>query len=320
MVNQEYESDAMHQWDSKLWSQQFSEYDGNVKNAMDANALRLLRMEVFFNTVSLVQQGWYLSENGNRMDLPDPSVMIENSCMYSEELTVTHSHQYETEITVAKQDCLLAAYDGVHNGYHTAVLNMADSWNPGGGVEGGAGAQEENLFRRTNLFQSLYQFDKDFGAKYGIVQANQQYPLDRNFGGVYSPGVTVFRGLEKEGYPLLEQPFSVDVISVAGLNRPDLDENGMIVSEHVQIIRNKMRTIFNIALQNQIECLILGAFGCGAFKNPPEQIAKLFHELLETEYQHQFKRIVFAIIDAHNAYKEHNMRGNFLPFAEEFSL
>ena len=105
---------------------------------MDANALRLLRMEVFFNTVSLVQQGWYLFENGNKIDLPDPSAMIENSRMYSEGLTVPHSHQYETEINVVKQDCLLAAYDGVQNGYHTAVLNMADSWNPGGGVEGGA--------------------------------------------------------------------------------------------------------------------------------------------------------------------------------------
>lgn len=56
----------------------------------------------------------------------------------------------------------------------------------------GAGAQEESLFRRTNLFRSLYQFTEYFVNHVWYknyitpVSTGEHYPLDRNFGGIYT--------------------------------------------------------------------------------------------------------------------------------------
>jgi uncharacterized protein (TIGR02452 family) len=64
---------------------------------------------------------------------------------------------------------------------------------------------------------------------------------------------------------------------------------------------------------------VLSAFGCGAFANPPNHIARLFKEVfLEDEFLGVFKYIVFAIYEDHNSSKAHNPYGNVLPFLEVF--
>lgn len=56
------------------------------------------------------------------------------------------------------------------------------------------------------------------------------------------------------------------------------------------------KNIFEVARENQVEILILGAFGCGAFKNPPEVVAEAFQQVIvEQNYLREFKHIVFAI-------------------------
>ena len=304
-------------WNSELWKSQFLDYSKTEMNEEDRSVIRFMRQEVFFHTVYLARQGWYCTEQGKQLQLPDPTPMMQNTRLYAKKIDIPHKPHMNTEITVENYDCLAAAYEKKCQGYRVAVLNMANRQNPGGGVYSGAGAQEENLFRRTNLFQSLYLF-APYAEDYGITPSAQGYPLDRNYGGIYSPSVTVFRGLEKDGYPLLDAPFSVDVISVAGMNRPQLNHEGMIADNLVEGVKNKMRTIFDIALLNGNDCLILGALGCGAFRNPPKHISRLFHELLLTEYKHVFQSVVFAILDDHNAHKEHNLEGNFQPFWNEF--
>lgn len=63
-----------------------------------------------------------------------------------------------------------------------------------------------------------------------------------------------------------------------------------------------MRTILRIAMEHGNEALVLGAMGCGAFANPPREIARLFHEvLMEKEFERQFKEIVFAILEDRNS-------------------
>jgi hypothetical protein len=195
---------------------------------------------------------------------------------------------------------------------------MASRSNPGGGVTTGAGAQEETLFRRTNLFRSLYQF-APYAEQYGIRRSSNQYPLDRNFGGVYTPDAIYFRESEQKGYALLNEPVNLSFITVAGMNRPDLTADGMIANHHVEPIKNKIRTIFRIGLVHGHDSLVLGALGCGAFRNPPRHVARLFHEVMdEPEFRNRYRRIVFAILDDHNAHQKHNPEGNFKPFAEEF--
>ena len=66
--------------------------------------------------------------------------------------------------------------------------------------------------------------------------------------------------------------------------------------------------------------LVLGAFGCGAFKNPPGHVAELFNdELHMPNVLTAFAKVIFAIRDDHNAGREHNPRGNYKPFAEIFA-
>ena len=225
----------------------------------------------------------------------------------------------KTIVKIENIDCLLAAEKPLNDGYHPAVLNMASRQNPGGGVQTGAGAQEENLFRRTNLFQSLYQFTP-YASNFGLYKSKYQYPLDRNFGGIYTPHAIVFRGTEQEGYPLLDKSFQMSFIAVAGINRPTLASPEQIIPELIEPAKNKMRTIFRIGLLHHHDSLVLGALGCGAFRNPPSHIAKLFHEVMEEpEFKNKYKLLLFAILDDHNAKLMHNPDGNYFPFVREFN-
>ena len=246
--------------------------------------------------------------------------MMRKTVFYEKEICLSNTAQCadSTIIEVQNIDCLYAGIQMKEQGYNPAVLNMASRRNPGGGVTTGAGAQEETLFRRTNLFRFLYQF-APYAEQYGIKQSRYQYPLDRNFGGIYTPAAIYFRESEQKGYALLDNPVSLSFITVAGMNRPDLTADGMIADHHVEPIKNKIRTIFRIGLVHGHDSLVLGALGCGAFRNPPRHVARLFHEVMEEpEFKDKYRKIVFAILDDHNAHQSHNPEGNFKPFADEF--
>ena len=280
-----------------------------------------LRVKEFRNTVEIVNQGHYVSESGKEYVFHDDSNMMCNTMFYEREIHIVDFPQCDetTIVEVQNIDCLYAGVQLKEQGYNPAVLNMASRRNPGGGVTTGAGAQEETLFRRTNLFRSLYQF-APYAEQYGIKPSHHQYPLDRNFGGVYTPDAIYFRESEQKGYALLEKPVCLSFITVAGMNRPDLTDDGMIAPYHVEPIKNKIRTIFRMGLVHGHDSLVLGALGCGAFRNPPRHVARLFHEVMdEPEFKNKYRRIVFAILDDHNAHHSHNPEGNFKPFAEEFA-
>ena len=280
-----------------------------------------LRAMEFRNTMEIVNQGSYVTEAGKEYVFPDDLDMMRISVFYEQEIRLPYGKigNDPTIVEVQNIDCLYAGAQLKEQGYNPAVLNMASRRNPGGGVATGAGAQEETLFRRTNLFRSLYQF-APYAEQYGIKRSHHQYPLDRNFGGVYTPNAINFRESEQKGYALLGEPVSLSFITVAGMNRPDLTADGMIANHHVGPIKNKIRTIFRMGLIHGHDSLVLGALGCGAFRNPPRHMARLFHEVMdEPEFRNRYRRIVFAILDDHNAHQKHNPEGNFKPFADEFA-
>lgn len=279
-----------------------------------------LRAKEFRNTIEIVNQGGYVTETGETYAFPDDAEMMRKTEFYEQEIQlpeIVHNYR-QTIVDVQNIDCLYAGARLKEQGYNPAVLNMASRRNPGGGVSTGAGAQEETLFRRTNLFRSLYQF-APYAEQYGVKPSHHQYPLDRNFGGVYTPDAIYFRESEQKGYALLEEPVNLSFITVAGMNRPDLTDDGYIADHHVEPIKNKIRTIFRMGLAHGHDSLVLGALGCGAFRNPPRHVARLFHEVMEeSEFKNKYRRIVFAILDDHNAHQRHNPEGNFRPFVEEF--
>ncbi|MBR0459791.1 MAG: TIGR02452 family protein [Victivallales bacterium] len=285
----------------------------------DIDALHQLRRRIFEETIKIALHGSYTVGDGTVVTLPDSDVMMKDSRMYTsiEHMKIPEQPQ-KTIVKVCDSDSLLAGKKLLDEGYHPAVLNFANRQTAGGGVLYGAGAQEENIFRRSTLALSLYQFHPD-GIEFGISQRAERYPMDRTTGGAYSPLVTVFRGAEMEGYPLLDSPYHLGIVTVAAMNRPELKNPQQIVDWLVEPIKEKMRTIFRIARKHGHDALVLGAWGCGAFKNPPQHIAKLFHQVMEEdEFCNRFRKIVFAIVDRRILEIGPSKIGNLLPFQEEF--
>ena len=289
----------------------------------DQNAyqhIKNLRSKVFRNTVDIATERHYITEEGKEMDISE-DLIVQRTVFYDKEVRVDNveARDSDTIVEVLHIDCLEAARLLEKKGYFPALLNMASWQNPGGGVKNGAGAQEETIFRRTNLFRSLYQF-APYALEYGLPINKKQYPLDINFGGIYSPLIICFRDDEKRGYKLRVNPFVFAVISVAGMERPHLTSDGKhIAPDYVNGVKNKIRTIFRIGLLNGHDSLVLGALGCGAYRNPPQHVARLFHEVMEErEFKNKYAKIVFAILDDYNAHKSHNPEGNYLPFVREF--
>lgn len=307
-------SDKIPIWDANIWKKNFL-YAIETK---DYNLLHDLRRKVFLSTLEIVKEGKYQLNNGEVVSLDLNDAIASKTKFYSEEIPEkNYPKRYNTQIAAINNDCLSYASKVCRIENEVCVLNMASRRNPGGGVLGGASAQEEYLFRCSDYYRSLYQF-APYATQYGVKRSEHSYPLDMNFGGIFTPNVTIFRKTEENGYSLLEKPWKVNMIAIAGLNRPSLIiEYGeeRIDATLINRVKNKIRTIFRIAASNGQKTLILGALGCGAFKNPPKHIAELFHKVLcEQEFTNVFRRVFFVIKEDHNSHRT----GNFKPFADVF--
>lgn len=278
------------------------------------------RIKVFENTVKIAKKGEYFAPSGNLVKIEHEDDMLNGTKFYGRKAMVDYDSipRYETDVKVVNNDCLYEALNLIEKGLKPCVLNMASFITPGGGVTRGSSAQEENIFRRTNIYKSLYQFHH-IGDDYGVEQKEERYPLEQNFGGIYTPSVTVFKGSEDVNYRMLDNPFLVSVISVPAVKKPPLNK-GKIVPWAVDAIKNKIRQIFDIALENGHDTLVLSAFGCGAYGTPPEQMAKFFYDTINSKrYKGAFKVIRFAIIDLPSTNGAHNPNGNIKPFQDIFS-
>lgn len=232
------------------------------------------------------------------------------------------------------EDCIEVAKNLIDEGLKPAILNLASRRHPCGGYDKGLRAQEETLCRSSTLSQSLYQLYDD---KYKCVRdarvtmRPKAYPLDIDFGGVYSPDVTFFREGKSKLYAFREQPFKCGVISVAALsfrdaNRYCNDElhfrapDGGFTPQGEAVQLNKVRTIFRIALKNGHDSIVLGAFGCGVNRLPSAAVANQFKKVLEEqEFKGKFKAVVFAIMEGRgSARKPVEENGKFAPFYAVF--
>lgn len=56
--------------------------------------------------------------------------------------------------------------------------------------------------------------------------------------------------------------------------------------------------VLAVAAAHGHPCLVLGAWGCGVFRNEPRDVAEVFARWLEHErFKGAFKRVVFAVYD-----------------------
>ena len=211
-------------------------------------------------------------------------------------------------IKVTNRDTFTAAkeYSNIINNTNegfVGVLNFASSTNPGGGVTKGSTAQEECLCRCSNLYLTLYQ-EKCIREYYNV---NKKYMS--NIGSdaiIYSRNIYVFKDKNYNMLPV-EDRFYVDVLTCAAPNlrenprnqyNSDASEEKLTLTDEelYNIHVKRARNILNVAIKNEDDYLILGAFGCGAFRNNPEIVAKAYKDVLQ-DYMYCFKVIDFAIID-----------------------
>lgn len=270
-------------------------------------------IQVFEDTMVSSMEEEYKDVNGSTLVLIPPS----RTFIYHDKINLDNDSipSNDTIIEVKNQDCLYAAYD-LYKQYKCipCVLNMASYVKPGGGVLNGSRAQEESLFRRTNLCTSLYCFSS-YGKRLGFELLENAYPIEGMNDVIYTNGVTVFKDAESNGCQPLSEPYMINVVSVAAIKNPKLNKDGSMAERPYKMMYEKVKTILNVAIENRQEYLVLSAFGCGAYHNPPSDIATIFHGILSQEpYNYAFKHIVFAIIDDHNA----KGVGNFATFKQIF--
>lgn len=177
-------------------------------------------------------------------------------------------------VQVLNADTFDIAHGAILSGQNPLILNMANHVHPGGGVSSGARAQEECLFRRSNYANTL---------------TKQLYPLKDNEI-IYSPVVSV---IKDSGYSLSDR-WECACIAVAALRKSPYDAPKYTPLEYEQMTQ-KIRMIFRVAIMHGHDSLVLGAFGCGAFNNPPIEVCNIMESVI-LEHQGYFQDIYFAVL------------------------
>eukprot|EP01125_Pyxidicula_operculata_P015520 TRINITY_DN5274_c0_g1_i3.p1 TRINITY_DN5274_c0_g1~~TRINITY_DN5274_c0_g1_i3.p1 ORF type:complete len:391 (-),score=52.53 TRINITY_DN5274_c0_g1_i3:145-1143(-) len=279
---------------------------------------RSMRIMVQIGTIHACLRGKYYLPDGRSVNLNKKSMLK------SANDTVMHASDFKYDIhTTSKEATKIQLIEGdILNATiwakryykcNPVCLNMASSSNPGGGYQRGAGAQEENLHRRTNLFACLED-------PYQMVSKREwSYPIPE-LGGIYTPNATVLRGSEEDGYPFLETPEEISFVGVGAYKNPSIEEGekGLRMGrKEAENTLKKIKAIFNIALHHGHDAVVLGALGCGAYENPPAHIALIMKEAIGI-FKGKIKYVIISVIDDHNSFKAHNPKGNIHEFARVF--
>ena len=222
--------------------------------------------------------GQKLIMESDALDLPAPA--------YSE----------DAQVVVTRNRSFEAAANYI--GQRVCVLNFASATNPGGGVAHGSSAQEEGLCRCSTLYNCLNV--RAMWDGFYTPHRKSGNPL-HNDDIIFTPGVQV---LKDDDYNPLVEPFAVDVITCAAPNLREKPANPYNPGdgEAVQIAPQELfdlhieraRRILTVAAQNNAEIVILGAFGCGAFRNDPEIVARAFNAVIK-DYLRHFREVEFAV-------------------------
>jgi uncharacterized protein (TIGR02452 family) len=219
-------------------------------------------------------------------------IVFDDKCSMIKKYDTTH-------ISVMNIDSIVIGKQLKEKGLNPLILNFADDHYAGGTVESGSGAQEESLFRRTNLCATLEQ--------------DKFYPILKNEG-VYSPVVTVFRDTEDNNNKLLREPWQCAFVAVPGLYCPTVSKLQRLSDHDAEVLQMKIELILQIGYIHGHDSLVLGALGCGAWRNPPQHVAEIFRHVLK-KYDGVFKEVVFPCLSIGSV---RGSKSNFEVFTEVF--
>lgn len=260
---------------------------------------RSKRASVAEETLKIVEQGWYQPTTGGKVDI---AAMIKlcnagTKLFTPEELDrlvdsiapASHGTRFEVrnETTLSAASRLVVEQQ-LKN---CLALNFASAKNPGGGFLGGSQAQEESLARCSSLYDSL-------------VSQETYYRANRMCGTclytdhmILSPEVPVFRSDDGR---LLDVPYQISILTAPAVNAGAVRKESSGSAQRIEsTMATRIAKVLAIAANQGYEHLILGAWGCGVFRNDPAMIARLFadHLLGEGHFRGQFQSVCFAVLD-----------------------
>lgn len=185
-------------------------------------------------------------------------------------------------VRIENATTLGAARALIGQGLRPLALNFANGLRPGGGFLNGARAQEESLCRQTGLYPTLegdpmYERHLRAGSRASSSAA------------ILSPEVPVIRG---DDGALLDAPWRVDIVTCAA---PVAGAVGLEATR--VLLRERIHRVLAIAAARGFQSLVLGAWGCGAFRNDPVTTATDFRDALTGPYFGAFSFVSFAITD-----------------------
>ncbi|SBT44762.1 TIGR02452 family protein [Micromonospora narathiwatensis] len=242
------------------------------------------------DTLEILDAGRYVNGRGETVHLAEPvgaAVAGTRLHLPDDPLPTPPVGGAGPAVEVTGESTLLAARR-LAGGGEVAALVFASAKNPGGGFRTGAQAQEESVARASALFPCLtsvpefYDFHRD--------QRDLLYS-DRV---VHSPRVPVFR--DDKGR-LLDAVHEVSFLTAAATNRGAVLRNQPADADRVgPALRTRARRVLAVAAAYGHRRLVLGAWGCGVFRNDPATVAEAFALALD-DAAGWFDQVTFAVLD-----------------------
>jgi uncharacterized protein (TIGR02452 family) len=254
-----------------------------------------IRIQWANETVQICKDGAYLGPRGRTVNLAGEIERAKaGTVIYSPDTPPPYPKQRRfgrARIEVRNETTFSALQRLADGTSHVACLNFASAKHPGGGFLSGAQAQEEALARSSALYACL-------------LRAPDYYERNRaNRSAIYldllifSPLVPFFRD---DSGALLETPILASVITAPAPNAgalADGEPGNMVLLEPA--LRRRAELVLQTAQGHGVDKLVLGAWGCGVFRNDPRMVARVFSELLSLSgpFDGAFTEVAFAVYD-----------------------
>lgn len=203
------------------------------------------------------------------------------------------------------------------------VLDFADYLKPGGMFMEGSMAQEESICHKSNLYNILTygdQFSEHFGDNHKIFDQSGNHAYSDAC--VMIPSVIFADDKNRQ-----KRRTVADVIVLAAPNKRHLDTDNLTESYFDYVLRKRIEMIFKASYMfykkrgiitedehvsfgkseafnlfmfddngsNIKQTLVLGAFGCGVFRNDPRRVAEIMIDCISKGYANMYDRVIFAI-------------------------
>jgi uncharacterized protein (TIGR02452 family) len=255
--------------------------------------------ETAARTLGILEAGYFLAPDGRQISIePALGKAVEGTRLYTPEQasslleTVKPTSAPRATIEVTDETTQIAARrlvesEGVAD---LVLLNFASARNAGGGFINGAKAQEEDLCRCSGLYPCLLTQP----TYYEVNRKNESALYTDHL--IYSPNVPWFRSRSRD------EPDTVFLASVITAPAPNagvvLERESDAASKIENTLRRRAGYVLAVAADNGHRTLVLGAWGCGVFRNSPALVADAFGRWLESDnFAGVFDRVVFAIFD-----------------------